>query len=1091
MALFVASAFAGNAGAYTDVTGTYLNNADFSQGTPATVGICTYAKDTESNGTTFSSLLPVDGWTPISTDDARAGGLVAFGSGVWLGGPGYVAPSANSDGDAVGNILGLVAVWTGVAQYTQEVTFPSGEYTLVVPVYNSVGGTTVFSKNLIGFIESSGTEHLATATTYSVGTWTYEFVTFTLEQETTGNISLGYAAANAGSGAMPHLFVSAISLFEGEVDAEAYETEKEKARNAKELAANKEKLAGSCYATPSADLLINGSFDTANQGWTLNEMGYQANQERPTRYLEKWYGGGITGSGSAEQTLKNLPAGAYRFKGFANTRNVEENVAIYINDLQIEVTKSGWNEYEALYNHEDDGDITVNFSYTINGGSDWVAIDGFSLVYGGEYNAYEAAMHKGDWDAAISEAQAALSDYKNVTGSEKAALEAEIDKAEPTTAVGYDEARDALKSAINTFIAAVPSYDAFVGNCNAAAEYELAYASAASKEALGAACDAQPENAADAAAKAGEIITALRQCIESHAMAESVEGAKDMTSYIVNASDPVDNSGWTIEGRMNNPASNESWTDGSGNNVHSYFDGGDWGASAWTTTMKQDITIPAGKYLLTAIGRAAANVTLTMSVGDVEVELPSEGNAGNIFDRGWNDASLEFTTPGESAMETVTITVTATTETVHEWFSISRFRLVQLEEAEIMNASDEEYAALAWAITGAEACTLGFGPGEYAPYNNVQALNLLAAARAIDRGSDNSSKAVVAATEALNAAIWTANETDVDAIYNGDFAIVTEGQNYPDGWQRLNAWGQMQVDVEGTNNGTAYYNQPGSLEYGTTGVYTMPLAEETYYKLSFKYRSHENNSNRGVTVSVLNGESGLADYVFAENPSTTDWANAEIGFQTGAAGNYILTLGNGGNTWMTDVSLVKAEPETVELQVSEAGWATMILPFAADIPEGLTVYTCEAIVEGTYTLALTQQETIAANTPYVVNGQGDYEFTGVNIAAADTYTYGLLTGTYTSGLAPVGSYVLQTNNGVQAFYRVAENKQPTMGAYRCYLTVPTNEAPMFSFGRGEGTTSIDNAQLTNDNVIIYDLAGRRVEKMGKGIYIVNGHKVVK
>ena len=45
-------------------------------------------------------------------------------------------------------------------------------------------------------------------------------------------------------------------------------------------------------------------------------------------------------------------------------------------------------------------------------------------------------------------------------------------------------------------------------------------------------------------------------------------------------------------------------------------------------------------------------------------------------------------------------------------------------------------------------------------------------------------------------------------------------------------------------------------------------------------------------------------------------------------------------------------------------------------------------------------------------------------------------------------------------------------------------------GDTTGIRSIDNGQLTKDNVI-YDLAGRRVEKAVKGIYIVNGKKVVK
>ena len=50
-------------------------------------------------------------------------------------------------------------------------------------------------------------------------------------------------------------------------------------------------------------------------------------------------------------------------------------------------------------------------------------------------------------------------------------------------------------------------------------------------------------------------------------------------------------------------------------------------------------------------------------------------------------------------------------------------------------------------------------------------------------------------------------------------------------------------------------------------------------------------------------------------------------------------------------------------------------------------------------------------------------------------------------------------------------------------------APMFSFDRGEGTTDIIAVEPAMENVVIYDLTGRRVEKMEKGIYIVNGRKV--
>ena len=228
--LFLAAALmlcSAGAWAQTDVTSTYLTNADFSQGTPITVGTCTYEKDKAGNNTNYAQLVPVEGWDIPANGDARAGGLIAVGSGVWIGGPGYIAPATNSDGDADGNILGLVGVWTGTAQYTQNVTLPAGTYTLVLGVYNSVGGTSAFTKNLIGFIENGGTEHLASTTSYAVNTWKYEFITFTLAAETAGKISLGYQGSNVGSAAAQHLFLSGIQLFDGEVDAAAYEAQNE------------------------------------------------------------------------------------------------------------------------------------------------------------------------------------------------------------------------------------------------------------------------------------------------------------------------------------------------------------------------------------------------------------------------------------------------------------------------------------------------------------------------------------------------------------------------------------------------------------------------------------------------------------------------------------------------------------------------------------------------------------------------------------------------------------------------------------------------------------------------------------------------
>lgn len=190
-------------------------NLDFSESTPLTNGICTYSKDMEANGTIYSHQQPVEGWDIAVEDaDARAGGVFAYGGdeNAWLGGKGYVSPATNPEGAAEGNALGIVAVWSATVQYTQKLTLEAGSYVLTIPIYNSVGGSSVPVKSLIGFIAGDGTEYLAPAKAYPIGEWTNEVITFTLDKPTTGVLSLGYQGQNVGSGSAQHLFIDRVDI---------------------------------------------------------------------------------------------------------------------------------------------------------------------------------------------------------------------------------------------------------------------------------------------------------------------------------------------------------------------------------------------------------------------------------------------------------------------------------------------------------------------------------------------------------------------------------------------------------------------------------------------------------------------------------------------------------------------------------------------------------------------------------------------------------------------------------------------------------------------------------------------------------------
>ena len=190
-----------------------------------------------------------------------------------------------------------------------------------------------------------------------------------------------------------------------------------------------------------------------------------------------------------------------------------------------------------------------------------------------------------------------------------------------------------------------------------------------------------------------------------------------------------------------------------------------------------------------------------------------------------------------------------------------------------------------------------------------------------------------------------------------------------------------------------------------------------------------------------------------------------------------------------DFFIVETEKPVITINTTAAGWGTTMLPFAVtSIPEGVKVYSC-ATVDGDV-LTLTEVDAIEANKPYIIEGAWSEDLTGDAQGVALTYTDGLLTGVYAAQSAPNESYVLQKNGGKVGFYQVDEAVGlPTVGANRAYLTAPAGgEVKVFFLGTDADAIRAIEAEEGND--VIYNLAGQRVSKAQKGIFIKNGKKVV-
>ena len=208
----------------TDLSEFFITNPHFNLDDPIADGICTYDYDMEKNGVTHYGMQPLAGWVASNptgdpnTGNARACGVFAIGGSAFLGGSAYPVPATMSDGTTEGKVLGFISVWSAVSQYTQAVTIPAGKYTFTVSYYNA-GGTGAVAKNLMGFVSDEGEEYLCDVTSFKVGQWEKMSVFFELVEATSGKFTLGYQAANAGSGSMPHFYIDGINLnYVGEID---------------------------------------------------------------------------------------------------------------------------------------------------------------------------------------------------------------------------------------------------------------------------------------------------------------------------------------------------------------------------------------------------------------------------------------------------------------------------------------------------------------------------------------------------------------------------------------------------------------------------------------------------------------------------------------------------------------------------------------------------------------------------------------------------------------------------------------------------------------------------------------------------------
>ena len=562
--------------------------------------------------------------------------------------------------------------------------------------------------------------------------------------------------------------------------------------------------------------------------------------------------------------------------------------------------------------------------------------------------------------------------------------------------------------------------------------------------------------------------------------------------------------------------SGQHWDGTTGDGASTYNEQAEgWGTGNWECSYSQNLALPAGNYVFKVAGRRSVDATLTLKVtkgnevlglvsdfptGDTGKGITTAGVASfdegtfanNDAGRGWQWRFVKFTLADPA---TVNVAVTGAATPKYNWvgFCNPTVQTDNEDNVALMEALVALNSAKAAATLTKRTANVGTGVFQYDETTNESLWSAYSTAKSNAEAYVLTSSSTASEVNALATALTTAitnyqsqslNAPDAEKRYN--VSIVEAGK----------AWdGNAITFIAGGRNDQGNYGvkylAPANVNLNQALKFTPVPGEPNTYKVSAI--RVENGSEQYLTTGSTYG--GNNDQIrTTDDASKAMWIKIEPTstdnqFQLrNMSANKIIANNNNNDMYTANsanFTIAEASQATVDMTIDEnVKYATRIFPFTPTTwPNGVTAYSCEE-TEGNV-LSLVEVNEPVANTPYILYAENGStgSVSGWGTAAATTATAGLLTGVYVETSAPVGSYVLQNNNSKVGFYVVADGKQPSVGAYRCYLTDGGNTARAAFFFRGD-ITGVENVEAATEATL---KDGKYLEN-GKIVIVKNGVK---
>ncbi|MDD6843827.1 MAG: hypothetical protein PUD67_08945 [Prevotellaceae bacterium] len=217
-----------------------------------------------------------------------------------------------------------------------------------------------------------------------------------------------------------------------------------------------------------------------------------------------------------------------------------------------------------------------------------------------------------------------------------------------------------------------------------------------------------------------------------------------------------------------------------------------------------------------------------------------------------------------------------------------------------------------------------------------------------------------------------------------------------------------------------------------------------------------------------------------------------------------ISFTNSGNQLAFVIELDVIEP--IKANVGATSYASYCSEYALDFTDvtALNAYVASAAADGK--VSMTKVTQVPANTGLILKSASGAAVSDVVVPVienANAVGTNLLVGTVAGATVNPSSaengynYLFGKKNEVVGFYKLVDNTY-NLGVNKAYLHTAADITPAMSsakgvimdFGDGE-TTAISNidADVPND-AIYYNLNGQRVVNPVKGVYILNGKKVM-